>query len=353
MTQRLPIMLLAIISFFSNGSDLLLAKSIELKSNTLSEKRSLLLRLPASYEYSRSKKYPVLYLLDAQDNFIHAASAIDNLTKSDQIPEIILVGIIQNDRQKELSYKSEYGKKFKRFITSEVVNFVDDNYRTEKYSILSGWSASGALVFDIASDKNPFNAYFAFSPALSTAAVKNIKLMSEKNKTLIITLANEDDSFKKPFEKLVEYYSYSEKPLINFYSKRFLEHDHQSNAVVSQLYALSKLFSGWMPTDEALSLGLTGLKEHYNSLSIKYGFDVSIPIGAVIYTSYDFLGDSSIDVQKKGLELMTYAINQDPEHANTFVQMAGAYKQRKMLKAYDYIINNICKLQSNNTICVN
>jgi len=353
MVQKLLIILLAIFSFFANSNDLLLAKSIELNSNVLSEKRTLLVRLPASYDYSSAKKYPVLYLLDAQDNFIHAASAIDNLIKSDQIPEIILVGIIQNDRQKELSYKSEYGNKFMQFITSEVTDFVQGNYRTEKYSILSGWSASGAFVFDIASNKNPFNAYFAFSPALSPEIDKNIALMSEQNKTLIITLANEDDSFKKPFEQVVDYFSSSEKSSIDFHSKKFLEHDHRSNAVVSQLYALSKLFSGWMPTDETLYLGLTGLKEHYNSLSIKYGFDVSIPIGAVIYTSYDFLGGDSIDAQKKGVELMTYAINQDSENTNVFVQMAGAYKQRKMLKVHDYIVKNICTLQSNHTICVN
>jgi predicted alpha/beta superfamily hydrolase len=350
MMQKLGVLFIFVISCFASADDLFLAKSIELKSGTLSENRSILVKLPASYNSSNIKRYPVLYLLDAQDNFIHAASALDNLSKSDQIPEFILVGIIQNDRRKELSVKSEYGKKFKTFVTSEVTSFIKANYRTEKYSILSGWSASGGLVTDIASSKNTFNAYFAFSPDLSSITDKNLTTLSGDNKTIILTLANEGDSFKMPFDKIVEYFTLKEKSSINFYYKKFLEYDHQTNAVVSQLYALSKLFSGWVPTDDVFSLGLPGLKDHYEKLSTKYGFEVPIPMGLVTYISYEFLGDSSLNIQNMGLELMTYAINKDPINVNTFIQMAGAYKQRKMLKTHGFIVKNICKLQSSHAV---
>ncbi len=80
--------------------------SLKFHSNILNEDRTINISLPEGYEKS-TKKYPVLYMLDAQWNFNHTAQNLGWLSNSDikSIPQTIVVGIVTGgDRARTRSY---------------------------------------------------------------------------------------------------------------------------------------------------------------------------------------------------------------------------------------------------------
>ncbi len=120
-------------SQFSYASDLMLAEEIKLQSNSLGEKRNLLIKLPKKY-HDEDNSYPVLYVLHGQWDMLSTLSTIDLL--EDQIPNFIVVGI--ESRGKELSSESGKTTPFANFLAKEVVSFVNDKYRVAPYTIYLG-----------------------------------------------------------------------------------------------------------------------------------------------------------------------------------------------------------------------
>ena len=56
---------------------------------------------------------------------------------------------------------------FSRFLKGELIPYIDKNFRTENYRIISGHSRGGLFVIDDLIDNTGlFQAHFAFSPAL-------------------------------------------------------------------------------------------------------------------------------------------------------------------------------------------
>ncbi|HWU88776.1 MAG TPA: alpha/beta hydrolase-fold protein [Kofleriaceae bacterium] len=132
----------------------------ELRQHSLTSKifgntRTIRVLLPPGYDapQNRTKKYPVLYLLDGQNLFDACLSEISHrewgvdetvyrLIAQKAIPPLIIVGIdhMGKDRAREyLPYKDYIsnpdmpepaGKQFPDFMTGEVMPLVDASYRT-------------------------------------------------------------------------------------------------------------------------------------------------------------------------------------------------------------------------------
>ena len=73
-------------------SNYVLGKYKIIKSKILNEERRLLIRLPDNYKSSEDK-YPVLYVLDGDWNFLIATAFVDVLASEKRIPKIIIVVI--------------------------------------------------------------------------------------------------------------------------------------------------------------------------------------------------------------------------------------------------------------------
>jgi enterochelin esterase-like enzyme len=71
---------------------LAIGEQVMLHSQVLQEDRPLMVYLPESYSVS-TFRYPVLFLLDAEGDFLHTVGIVEFLSGTDQIPEVILVGI--------------------------------------------------------------------------------------------------------------------------------------------------------------------------------------------------------------------------------------------------------------------
>ena len=168
--------------------------SISIKSEVLGTDRNLIIHLPTGYEES-TQQYPVLYLLDGERHIYHAVITAELLHKAKKIPELIIVAIAnkENMRERDLNTESE---KFTRFLSSEVMTYVESHYRTSGLNTLFGHSLAGFYTADLfANSSELFDNYIAASPPLQGDEIEIYnKIIAHKNtqkpKALYFTLAN-------------------------------------------------------------------------------------------------------------------------------------------------------------------
>ncbi len=75
---------------------------LDIHSKVLNEDRVIWVRLPAGYQQGKTV-YPVLYQTDAPGHVNEAGGVIDFLARNDQMPPLIVVGIANTDRVRDLT----------------------------------------------------------------------------------------------------------------------------------------------------------------------------------------------------------------------------------------------------------
>jgi predicted alpha/beta superfamily hydrolase len=209
------IILLVALFLFSLGasaqpsSPLILGFEETIPSAILGRKRSVLIHLPVSNGGDKKKdkgRYPVIYLLDGQDNFNSVVSIVEHLEESGLCPPMLVVGIAHEDRLQELTtgVDKEYpnsvgtGEKFMSFVGKELIPYIDATYPTTTYRTFIGHSVGGLTVVNtLLHNPNLFNAYVSLDGALwwrEHQVVKEAQQMlptqKYKGKALFMALAN-------------------------------------------------------------------------------------------------------------------------------------------------------------------
>jgi len=155
-----------------------------LHSTVLDEDRVVSVSTPPSYGRDSQRRYPVLYLTDGQFNFDDARASAGFLSRNVMVPQMIVVGVTTiKDRTRDLySTKSnfKFGKKtipfptsgngdhFLQFIQSELVPWVEQNYRTDSLRLFAGHSAGGNFALHAMRTRPMlFQGVIAISPWLS------------------------------------------------------------------------------------------------------------------------------------------------------------------------------------------
>lgn len=147
-------------------------------SKIMNEERTVKVYLPK--DYSESKRYPVLYLTDANaKKFKIVTSTLESLSTEpyNAIPECILVGIPQDNIQMELNTSLEASaEKFKKFILSELVTLIDSKFRTSGFNGIIGHDMGADFnQMLMMSDNNPIKAYINISPDLNSSLKKDLE----------------------------------------------------------------------------------------------------------------------------------------------------------------------------------
>jgi len=147
-----------------------------LYSKILEEERKIVIKLPEDYNKSKTTTYPVLFLLDAEggNSWEKAISVTNKLSSAGKIPEIILVGIHNTNRNRDMIPEkvghrpgSGGSKKFLQFITEELVPHVKSQFRINNFNILFGGSNAGLFaVYALIEHQEIINAGIAGSPMI-------------------------------------------------------------------------------------------------------------------------------------------------------------------------------------------
>jgi len=167
------------------SNPLVVGKCDSIVSKKLNEKRTIWIHVPESATVDPKKKFPVVYLLDAERNFASAESTISFLSSvrgNNFWPEMILVGIVNTNRTRDLTpthvvsglfvdsamgSNSGGGEAFMAFIEQELIPHIDSSYPTTRYRILIGHSFGGLMVINtLLHHKNLFNGYIAIDPSM-------------------------------------------------------------------------------------------------------------------------------------------------------------------------------------------
>ncbi|MEE4197202.1 MAG: alpha/beta hydrolase-fold protein [Bacteroidales bacterium] len=142
--------------------------SNNLFSEVLNEERTLFIYLPESY--TEEKSYPVLYLLDGEMTGPYEEAL--TTVKGSDIREHIIVGIKTNINRNrdmipvkiETREGSGGAEQFLKFLTSELIPFINSNYRTSGFNILYGASNAGLFtIYALLKAPESFDAYLSSS----------------------------------------------------------------------------------------------------------------------------------------------------------------------------------------------
>jgi hypothetical protein len=177
--------------------------------------------LPSGY-FSANKSYPVLYVLDGDKSFGMTKEIADWLMWSNEIKDIIVVGISYgqgmeswwNKRARDYThcndtvsakgwFKNTGGAdNFLKFMKNELFPAINKNYRTNKDSVtIMGISFGGMLsTYVLFTQTEMFNGYIIIAPPLSWNYKSIFKLEAEYfsnhkelNKTVFIAYGTLDD----------------------------------------------------------------------------------------------------------------------------------------------------------------
>lgn len=139
------------------------------------EKRQLKIQVPRNYEANVDTMYPVIIVLDGDYLFEPVAGIADYYAYWDEMPDAIVVGINQiNTKIEDFScdeingLPAESGAAFFEFITYDLFNFIDNNYRTVPFRTIVGHGESANFLnFYLFQEIPFFNAYISLSPSFT------------------------------------------------------------------------------------------------------------------------------------------------------------------------------------------
>lgn len=337
-------------------------KTLTLKSTVLGEERRVLVHTPAGYETNR-QSYPVLYMTDGDAHIGHTASTIDFLARNGRIPELIVVGVTNTDRTRDLTpskspQKNPAGElqfptsggadNFLKFFETELIPEIEKQYRVQPYRIFAGHSLGGLLaVHTMIAKPGLFNSYITVSPSLQWADNEALKRAEEflKNQkdlkaTLYVSLGNEQGGIKNGFESFRQALSKTSIKGFDWQADHLTDEDHGSVVLRSHYAGLRKVYEGWQPVRDlqsgALMGGLKGVDAHYKKLSEKFGYAIPTPENLVNQMGYQYLGENK---PEEAIAVFKTNVERYPESANVYDSLAEAYERGGQLDLAEPLYN--------------
>jgi predicted alpha/beta superfamily hydrolase len=334
-------------------------EKVKFHSSVLDEVRTIFIHLPKDYALSE-KKYPVLYVLDAEFFFQQAISALEFLSELkyidvQRIPQMIIVGIVNIDRNRDytptyapvqpggLRYPtSGKAERFLKFLKTELFSFVDSNYKTEPFRALSGWSLGGLLtVYTYFEHNHLFSAYLAISPSLwwdgDLYVKKTDTFLSHGQlsiKPLVVTLGALEggDMGRSVRDGFFPKMSKNPGKTTAFTFVEIPEEGHSYVPYKAYYQGLLALFADWMMPNEIMNDGFEGIHLFYQEQSKKYGFKIDIPESAYFRLASKYYNEGD---RKKAFEIAKEYVNKFPEssYAHYYLGMrANAVGERRLAK---------------------
>lgn len=305
-------------------------------STALGEERTILVRVPPGYDRT-TQRFPVVLMLDAhapQNGMM--ASIIESQAFAGTMPEMILVGIQNTSRTRDLTpTKTERadsggGNKFLDFVEQEVLPLVDRNYRTESYRVFAGHSLGGlTVVYAMLSRPHLFGGYIAASPVLhwdNSYVIKKtdelFKTQKEFKKSLFISLGDEP-TYIAGFNSYRELLKKNGPSGLDYEFQHWTDEDHGSVVMRTYLAGIRKIFAGWR-LDPSVQ-NLTGLSSHYSKLSKKYGYGIKPPENIVNQFGYALFRAEKID---EAIEAFEENARLYPDSPNVYDSLAEALEKR-------------------------
>jgi predicted alpha/beta superfamily hydrolase len=324
-----------------------------INSEILDEDRNFVIYLPDDY-YTSENQYPVLYLLDGRTHFHHATGAVNFLSVYGKIPDMIVVSVINVDRNRDFSPvhdesipTSGGAEKFLGFLSEELIPNMDNDYRTSGFNVLMGHSFGGTFaVYSLLTKPEVFDGYIAISPYLHYAdnylvkeSMVSLKPYKKSRKFFYMTVGDEPDYFD-PLEAFSSALREKTEGTVDFQYVKMLAEDHASVPYISLFNGIRFIFSDWPLPREKFGEGLAAIDLHYAKISSKYGFKVETPENVINLLGYTYLRNNEIE---SALPIFIENVKRYPGSANVYDSLGEGYEnnnqnslaEENYQKAYD------------------
>ncbi len=365
----------------TTGKNIVIGTIDSLYSNILNEYRKIWVYVPDKGNGLFSKKlYPVVYLLDGDAHFQSVAGIIHHLSETygnSVIPEMILVGILNTDRKRDLTptqvsvapyLDSTYlittggGDNFRKFMKNELLPYIESVYPASPYRMIIGHSYGGLTVLStLINQPEMFNTYVSIDPNLFWSDRKLLKdfknVLGKENlngRTLFLAAANTmqpgmdtSDVLKDTKDNtlhirtILELAKYLDSNPINglrfkweFYEKE----DHSSVPLIAAYDAFRFIFDYYKFTSET-DPELPSAKElsdHFKMVSGKFGYEILPPEDYVNSSGYYFLQSGNFN---KAFTFFNLNLLNYPDSFNTYDSMGDYYEAKgEIEKAKEFFI---------------
>lgn len=339
-----------------------------LYSEVLRETREIYIQLPESYDPAKHTRYPLIYVLDAE-NLFSAVSTVHNYYWGGFIPEMIIVGISNSEnRTRDLTpssitsrqgadFNQESGgaENFTSFLEKELIPYIESAYPASTYRTLIGHSFGGLFTINTLI-KHPklFQNYLAIDPSLDwdkqllLKEAKDIfKTRDLSKKSLFISLSGQlhmqdrditidnvmgDTSEYTLFARSnIEFSEIAKNSKLNIYWKYYPNDIHGSIPLPSTMDGLVTLFN-WYPIESTDMFNSPGtpkeelislirnrekkLKDHFGYFEPPFEEGLLTMLG---YMNMDW-GEN-----EKSLAFFKLAIEYFPKSASAYESLADYY----------------------------
>ncbi|MFK7782511.1 alpha/beta hydrolase [Psychroserpens sp.] len=178
----------------------------ELPSRYLNTTRDIKIKLPNNYDPDSTLKHPVIIVFDGDYLFEPVLGQVHFQTYFKEMPESIVVGIVQGKERFYDGYFDELtgmpfesGKRFYDFIQNELLPYIDNNYNTSPFRVAIGHNMMAnfmnAYLF---TDEPIFQAYINISPDYKGTMSSNLatRLAHLKNDVFYYMATSDKDVHK-------------------------------------------------------------------------------------------------------------------------------------------------------------
>lgn len=320
---------------------IVIGQAFSLRSEVMKEDRPIIISVPASYRTGNAS-YPVLYVLDGRSNIFHTASTARFLARNGFMPEMIIVGLGNTNRNRtrdltppiddndERFPNAGQADRFLAFINDEVFPYLENNFRTAPYRILVGHSFGGlCAIHAMVSKPEMFSGFVSISPTLwwnNEAAIKKAKTMflegSLDNKSLYLTLGNEPGNMRTSFDAFVDVLEKYAPEDFQWDSRILEDETHGSVPLRSTYQGLKSIYADWQVPQEKLSAAdMDGIRAHMKGLSKKFGYEIKIPENLINNLGYRQIRNGDTE---KAVRVFKYNVELYPDSANVYDSLGEA-----------------------------
>lgn len=331
------------------GEPLQRGERFTIESKVMGETREIWVHTPPAYD-AGGMDYPVLYLTDGPAHFFHTASTVDFLASNGRIPSMIVVGVANTDRTRDLTPTRLVGDveggrgfptsggadRFLEFFRTELIPHIEKNYRTEPYRVFAGHSFGGLFaVHAFVNHPDLFDAYIAASPSAwwdEQLVVRQAKSLLEKDgdfpKSIYFTVGNEGPQMRESFEALRAALEASKRPGLQARGRVFDDEDHGSIVMRTHYHGLEFIFDGWRlapaPNGASIADVLKHIRAHYDGLSKRFKFRVRPNEQRINNFGYQVLGAGRVE---DAIAVFEYNVQLYPASANVYDSLGEAQEK--------------------------
>ncbi len=234
-----------------------------IQSEHLDQDQTIRVSLPKNYQSKRLKCH-TLCLLDG--DVLGMATTIrairDELFESGgYIQPLIIVGIEQIHRSRELNPYGKTGQKFFSFIDHELIPRVDSMYHTLPDRIISGHSLGGYFALHTSLKSSKINSCFAFGQSIFnrenqiTSNLREHLDSTQVKGTVYVNNGTEGSTEKKIkgyISELINVFHQNSSSALDFQYKEYEGYGHNFTPVVGMTDVLLLHFSKWSPDDDVI-----------------------------------------------------------------------------------------------------